>query len=336
MFTRLLVPLDGSERAERALPVAARIARASVAADPAPCLILLRAVTVPVTYGVMYEGQALQWRLIRDETELAQTYLGALARADALAGLAVETLVKVGNAATIILDAAEDRRGDLVVMTSHGRTGAARWLLGSVAEHVARQSAVPVLVLPQTGPAPTGPHPAAEQPLRMLVPLDGSPFAEAALAPAVALAQALSAPERAALHLGLVLLPFEADVTSMPEGLALEGARTYLSRVAAHLRDTYPKLTVGWSVVAKLDAAEALMRLAAGGEDAGGAGAPSRCDLIAMATHGRSGMVRWALGSITERVLHSAELPLLIVRPRLEAAREAPDEVGPFGWTVND
>jgi len=324
MFTRIVVPLDGSERAERALPVAARIARACTAADPAPRLVLLRAVTVPVTYGVMYEGQALQWRLIRDETELAQTYLGTLARSDALAGLAVDTQVKVGAAATIILDVAEDRGGDLVVMTSHGRTGAARWLLGSVAEHVARQSAVPVFMLPQHGPVPSGPHPDAEQPLRVLVPLDGSPLAEAALAPAVALAQALSAPEPAALHLGLVLLPFEADAASMPEGLALEGARSYLSRVAAHLRATSPKLTVGWSVVAKLDAAEALTRLAAGGEDAGGGGAPSRCDLIAMATHGRSGVARWALGSITERVLHSAQLPLLIVRPRLEAAGEAP------------
>jgi len=313
MFARILVPLDGSERAERALLVAARIAHAS-----GSHITLLQAIGFPLSMGAPLSVEIPPAVHAEQAISDATAYLRQLAGNPALSVLEVDSKVMVGPPASVILEVAERGHADLIVICSHGRTGAARWLLGSVAEHVARQSAVPVLVLPQHGPAPSGPHPDAEQPLRVLVPLDGSPLAEAALAPAVALAQALSAPAPAALHLGLVLLPFEADAASMPEGLALEGARTYLSRVAARLRTTYPQLTVGWSVVANLDAAEALTRVAAGGEDAGGGGAPSRCDLIAMATHGRAGVVRWALGSITERVLHSAQLPLLIVRPRLE------------------
>jgi nucleotide-binding universal stress UspA family protein len=287
-------------------------------------MTLLQAIGFPLSMGAPFSVEMPPAVRAEQAISDATAYLRQLAGNPVLSVLDVDSQVMVGPPASVILEVAERGHADLIVICSHGRTGAARWLLGSVAEHVARQSAAPVLVLPQHGPAPSGPHPDAEQPLRVLVPLDGSPLAEAALAPAVALAQALSAPEPAALHLGLVLLPFEADAASMPEGLALQGARTYLSRVAARLRATSPALAVGWSVVAKLDAAEALTRLAAGGEDAGGAGAPRRCDLIAMATHGRSGMVRWALGSITERVLHSAQLPLLIVRPRMEVARAAP------------
>lgn len=75
------------------------------------------------------------------------------------------------------------------------------------------------------------------------------------------------------------------------------------------------KLTFTWSIVVETDAAEALTRLAEDGKDAGGAGVFGGCDVIAMATHGRSGLTRLALGSITERVLHATRLPLLVVRP---------------------
>ncbi|MFI5274730.1 MAG: universal stress protein, partial [Ktedonobacterales bacterium] len=87
-----------------------------------------------------------------------------------------------------------------------------------------------------------------------------------------------------------------------------------------------PKLQVSWSVTSGLDVAQALLRVAETGEDVEGAGAASRCDVIAMATHGRSAIARWALGSITERVLHSTKLPLLIVRPAAVAERTIPAE----------
>jgi len=75
------------------------------------------------------------------------------------------------------------------------------------------------------------------------------------------------------------------------------------------------KLPVTWSVAVDTDVAEAIIRVAENGEDAEGAGVFGGCDLIAMATHGYSGMQRWAMGSITERVLSATKLPLLIIRP---------------------
>jgi len=87
------------------------------------------------------------------------------------------------------------------------------------------------------------------------------------------------------------------------------------------------KLTVTWSVAVDADAAHALMRVAENGEDAEGAGVFGGCDIIAMATHGRSGLQRWAMGSVTERVLGTTHLPLLIVRPQeTETRQELHDE----------
>jgi nucleotide-binding universal stress UspA family protein len=209
-------------------------------------------------------------------------------------------------------------------MCSHGRTGPSRWLLGSVAEHVARHSGAPVLVLQESGPIPAGLHPDPTQPMRMLVSLDGSKLAEAALEPACMLISALAGPDGAAVHLTVALTPLETDVRYMPEGLALEGARTYLADATDRVRTRYPHLLVTWSVSSGFDTAETLMHTAETGEDAAGAGAPSRCDLIAMATHGHTGLARWALGSITERVLHASTLPLLIVRPSVIVSGRQP------------
>lgn len=320
MYSHLLVPLDGSERAEHAVPVAERIARTSGSR-----VTLLQAMSLPLPIGAPYDTAALSAYSIEQGEAEAAAYLTRIAGWPLLSGLQVETVVKTGAPALAILDTAYEKGVDLIVLSSHGRTGATRWVLGSVAEHVARQSPVPVLVLREQGPALAHPHPDAERPLRLLVPLDSSPFAEAALAPAAELALGLAGAggpgigpryaERAAMHLTLVLPPYDMDRENLPDTLALDGARAYLRRTADRVRDSYPQIGVTWSVASGLDTADALLRVAETGEDTEGAGPASRCDVIAMATHGRSGIARWALGSITERVLHGTKLPLLIVRP---------------------
>jgi nucleotide-binding universal stress UspA family protein len=267
-------------------------------------------------------------------------YLTGICGSPLLSGLDVATQVATDTPAAAILATAQHAvpagqagQGDLLVLCSHGRSGFSRWMLGSVAEHVARQSTVPVLVLRESGPIPSGPHPDPEQPTRILVPLDGSTLAEAALDPAADTVLALAGPHGAALHLTVALSPLESDPEYMPEGLALVGARTYLARIADRLRSGYPQLTVTWSVAAGFDTADAVLRVAETGEDAAGAGPSSRCDLIAMATHGRMGVARWALGSITERVLHASTLPILIVRP-LAVAHPEQAPVGSVGLPV--
>jgi nucleotide-binding universal stress UspA family protein len=322
MFKRILVPLDGSVRAERALPVAARIARAS-----GGTVVLVRAVSLPA-------GLDPVPRLLLTESadEQAAHYLARIAQSSDLAGIEVETMAVFGRSASDILEVARTRNIDLIVLCSHGYTGFTRWRLGSVAEEVAHHAPVPVLVLREGGPVPAGLHPDAERPLRALIALDGSPLAEAALAPTAQLIATLAAPMPGAVHLVRVLRPpfarGEQD-TSIPVDKSTREAMLYqakqrLDGVADRFRtgdlaDLH--LSVTWSVAFAADVAGALIQMAENGEDAEGAGVFGGCDLIAMATHGRSDFTHWALGSVTERVLHTTKLPLFIVRPSKTAVK---------------
>jgi nucleotide-binding universal stress UspA family protein len=327
MFKRILVPLDGSARAERALPIAARIARATDGT-----VVLLRAVSLPadLTPYLMPEG-ALAQRATEEGLAEASRYLASVAQSDTLAGIKTETAVVDGLPAPSILAVVGTRNIELIVICSHGYTGFMRWMLGSVAEKVMHHAPVPVLMLSERGPIPAGQHPDAERPLRALIALDGSPLAEEALEPAAHLIAALAAPMRGAVHLVRVLRPPFAEgelgarlpVDKSTREAMLHQAKKYLDDIASRFRTgdlAELKLSVTWSVAFDADVAGTLIRIAENGEDAEGAGVFGRCDLIAMATHGRSGFARSILGSVTERVLHATKLPLFIVRPKAAVA----------------
>ena len=98
-----------------------------------------------------------------------------------------------------------------------------------------------------------------------------------------------------------------------PEPLVKRAREMRAGLVASALANL--NLPVTWSVAIETDVAAGIVSVAENGEDTAGVGVFGRCDVIAMATHGRGGMQRWALGSITERVLHATSLPLLVVRP---------------------
>ena len=197
MFKRILVPLDGSGRAERALPIAARLARASSGS-----IFLVRVVnTAPAHLPSAPARPNLVQTVGEADQTLAESYLTGVARSELLSGLSVQTHVPVGIVTSSILSIAADKYADIIVICSHGYTGVRRWwMMGSVAAKVARFADVPVLVLREGGPLPAERHP-GEQPLRVLVPLDGSDYAEAALVPAANLAAALAAPGKGAVHL---------------------------------------------------------------------------------------------------------------------------------------
>ncbi len=324
MFKRIVVPLDGSLRAERAIPVAARIARASGGS-----LVLLRVVSIATEpWPTMGSQLPMRQQTMDAEFTEAETYLSEVATRPKLDHVPTETVALSGSTPSTILDVAHSCQADLIVLCSHGYTGMTRWVLGSVAEKVARHADVPVLILREGGPLPAGPHPDAAHPLRALVALDGSAHAKAALEPAASLIAALAAPASGALHLLRVVPPVTAergaqdgDARSSSEQV-LHKAKRYLSATVEHLHEglTAPSvadldLVITWSVAMDTDVACSIIRLAENGEDAQGTGVFGGCDVIAMATHGYSGLQHWAMGSLTQRVLGATKLPLLVVRP---------------------
>jgi nucleotide-binding universal stress UspA family protein len=238
-----------------------------------------------------------------------------------LKGIKTSTEVLFGVPALCILAAAESRRADLIVICSHGRTGFTRWVLGSVAHQLVHQRAVPVLVLRESQSASLLSPSDAARPLCTLVPLDGSPLAESALVPAAYLTAALAFPGRGALLLAQIvkILPTTAQegVISELNEEARERARTYLATVEEHLQAKVKdlKLSLTSSVELESDVASALVKLAEYGGERKKSGEVRGCDLIAISTHGRGGLERWVMGSVTERILNTTKLPTLIVRP---------------------
>lgn len=330
MFQRILVPLDGSTRAEQALPVAARMARAVGGS-----VVLLRVVSVIVDGRPFYvHDTSFMQTVLSEELEKAKEYLVRVAHTEGFLGIKTETEATLGVVAQTILTYAQLHNIESIVMSSHGLTGFKRWALGSVAQKVVRHSPVPVLLLREGGPQPAALHSDATHTLRALVALDGSPLAEAVLEPAAHLVAALATPATGALHLTQVVKPptiqsehdFEQSDLDVGEQ-ALQEAVTYLSTLADNLGNGIAAelgLKVTWSTTVQDDVADALIRMAELGEDTRTLGVEG-CDLVAISTHGRGGSEHWMMGSIAERVLDGTKLPLFIVCP-VAGERDMPQQ----------
>jgi hypothetical protein len=170
-------------------------------------------------------------------------YLARIAASNDLAGIEVQTELHAGMPAEMILSVARSQHIDVIIMCSHGDTGFKRWALGSVAQKVARHSSIPVLVLREHAGVPTNLHPEGTRPVRVLVALDGSALAEAALTPAAYLSVALSAPGQGALHLAQILhLPTryeygQTDSLAKAKQQGTVDANAYLRTIEQRLRE---------------------------------------------------------------------------------------------------
>lgn len=236
MFQRILVPLDGSSRAERAIPVAAHLAQAT-----GRSITLLRVVTHPHD-AVAYLLQPPEKADAALEAQHAEAvgYLSRLSGSHELAGVETTMNVADSNPAQTILSAVQLQRMDSIVMCNHGTAGFMRWTLGSVAQKVVRHSTVPVLLL-REGEAlhalfqsQNSPHP-----LHVMVALDGSAFAETALLPATFLCSALSASADGEIKLTLVLTGVENEQQSRSEEIKSmkNSAEVYLEMVKQRHRE---------------------------------------------------------------------------------------------------
>lgn len=306
MIERMFVPLDGSPRSEEALAIAGRLARATGAS-----LLLMRVIT-PEQFHVHLHTDISEYMLEQARKmylEEAETYLKQVMASSRLQGVRASSKVVVGLPGDCIVRQAQEYDAQLIIMCSHGgeRAEGVRWLMGSVAQYVERQSAVPVLLVrderlftaSQKGEAPG-----------ILVALDGSPYAETTLVPAAELAQALAWPQPGRMHL---MYAVKVPSTTEAPGEAQEEAAAYLKARQERFQTGDLKqygLKVVSSIVTYRPGEPLWQKIVATScHDA-------QCDIIAMATHGREGLPRLRQGSVTEDVLQASSQPLLIVHPQ--------------------
>jgi nucleotide-binding universal stress UspA family protein len=292
MFQRILVPLDGSPLAERALPYVGVLARSTGAS-----VSLVHPAHMP--QGVVWDC-ALPSRSIAE----AEGYLAQVARTFDSTSLRVETSVPVGDPQEAVVDTLHHLRPDLVVLPLPLHAGLGRWV--GIAERVLADTAQPTLLVPTWGAA--GRRETHDEPVRIVVPLNGSATAEAALPFAAALARHLRGDIvllRVVSPLPLAV-PAERDARWNPERIACERicrAGEYLGRIAADLRRDGRRTTeivrTGWPSDAIADVAREY-----------------RAAFVLMATAGNPQGNRAHLGSVARGVLRHGDAPVLLVRAR--------------------
>jgi nucleotide-binding universal stress UspA family protein len=314
MFQRILVPLDGSLLAERALPVAAHMARATGAS-----LTLLRAFVGLEDLTWQVKGMPVNIsNVLERERKEATAYLQNIAASSSLQSLDVRLQAVQAHPAQAILSEAQTYGMDAIILSSHGEKGLRRWMMGSVSLKVVRHSHVPVLLLrPQDEETAILAQETTEQ-ICILVPLDGSALAEEALAPAIALCRALPAAKSGSLHLACVVPLFTTQALDIDQDEAVKAAQSYLTTVEQRLRqqEEATNLTITSTVILDLDVAHAIVTLAETVKGMEQSKDFTGCDLIAMSTHGRGDLAHRMMGSVTERVLDASRLPMLIVHPK--------------------
>ena len=300
-FRSILVPLDGSPLAEQTLPLAleiARLARSKVR------LLLVHPILPPPFYE---ESAELYVSIDLAVRKAGREYLrGLAARLREQSGQQISSVTLDGPTEPALSKYVHDIGADLVAMTTHGRGGVRGAWLGSVADRLVRRLEVPILVTrAREGAAPPAPPSIQE----ILVPLDGSTLAEAALAPAAALARLFEA-ELVLVQIvppltagSLLPVTFAAGYDMDTVAFQRKQAQDYLEGLSADLRERGARVRT--SVVVGHNVGEALINLAH----------PERIDLVAIATHGRSGVQRLMLGSVADKLIRAAGPPVLVVRP---------------------
>ena len=276
MIKRVLVPLDGSEESEKSLGIAERIATAQ-----GSTLALLR-VVAPFTWAETEAGPATDMypSLLDQAMKDAETNLAERAGDLRSRAIATEQFVVLGQPAAAIIDYETDHHPDLVVMATHGRSGIARFTMGSVTDRVVREGGAPVLVIRRSSSATADLKHA-------LVMLDGSGVAEQVL--------------------GLV---------ETLAGKPLE--RVTLFRVVANPEDRGPASTYLEGVAPRLAKAGLETRIVVDtGEPAHVVDrAAHDTDFVVLCTHGRGGIDRLRHGSVAEHVVRAVDKPVLLVRAR--------------------
>lgn len=296
MFEMILVPVDESELSCHAVPYAKSLLR------PTGRLILMRAAEGHTFPGG--DSAAGQVEAVHEAEEATSNLCQGLLNE----GTAAEWHVYYGPPGKAICEEAEIVEADLIVMSTHARSELGKMVLSSVAKKVVQKAPVPVLLVSpkchEPWPRAAGQH--------IVVPMERSQLSEAAIEPAIELGQALSA--------GLLLVGFlqsayagygQAIYPPFELNDELQALNGYLQEIVAKVRMRGLACSVAVDIA---EPAGAIVQTAN----------RQNVAAIVMATHGRSGLARLALGSVAAAVVHSASVPVLLVRPAATQAAEAP------------
>jgi nucleotide-binding universal stress UspA family protein len=290
----VLVPLDGSEESEASLPWATKLAQ-----ERGLTLTLARVVEYPKMSAGAYGDESMSVEtyemVLKIEEEAGNTYLSKIREQLAETGVQVETIMRDGTPFMTLLDLADEVSAAAIVIASHGRSGVKRMVLGSVAMQLVSHASTPVFLVRAT----TTEHRHEPSLNRLLVPLDGSGLSERALDVAREVAAAGST----------LVLTRIADTSAR----GVKTATEYLDRVAARLRAT--GLAVETQVIAGETKSSAVSRRLAEAASA------SNVDAIVMSTHGRGGVAGWFVGSVTDDLIKTIDLPVIVVSSRVLVAR---------------
>ncbi len=296
MFQHLVVPLDGSALAECVLPHSVAMARALGGR-----ITLLQVVEQAGPAGRPRAIDPLEWHYSEAE---AGAYLNAVAERLRLAGLPAGQLILQGDPAEQVIDHAHAENAELIVVSSHGRSGLSGWNVSSVVQKILARAYTSILLIPAYYPVTAGISDLRYQ--RLLVPLDGSPRAECVLPFVAALVAQYASQVLLAYIVHAPELPRRAPASREDTELAnalternrLEGNR-YLEELRSRL--PYPaeaRLRVEENVAATLQQ----MAL------------DEKVDLVLLSAHGYSGSTRWPYGSQTTSIIMYGNTPLLVVQ----------------------
>jgi nucleotide-binding universal stress UspA family protein len=297
MYTKILIPLDGSKTSEKVLPFAH---------------ILARRLNLPIELLEIVDISAMAAHIVADKARYFDFLIAEGERvsrehlkeiAANFPGSKVVCSVERGKPADVIIEKAALDPGTLIAMATHGRSGVNRWLLGSVAEKVLRGSSNPLfLVRANEGDAIEG----GAMIKSIVVPLDGSELAESVLPSVVEVAKTLDVEvvlcrayeiAQSAYYGREEFVPNYDDLLDQLK----ENAEVYLNKVVDSLKR------------AGLNKVSGIALAGSDAEQITDYSCKHPGAVVIMCTHGRSGVSRWVLGSVTEKVIRHSSDPVLVL-----------------------
>ncbi len=296
MFERILIPLDGSGLAEKALPYGEELGK--------------RLGSEIVLFHVREPGHEQQQNMHKIYLDgMAETLARKIREGAPNVKAKVTARIEVGDPHQNICNLVEKNDIGLIIMTASGGSGVKPAILGSVADHICRTMPTPVMLIrPQDTPPIEGKQQLIN---RIFLPLDGSDLSKLALPVAEELAAQLKIPITL-FQMAQMIIPYADDMSGTTfvdyASLDKELADLVNAQIIALEKELTAKgLSVTHNVTLGRDAAGDIIELSK----------KTGADLIIMSTHGRSGLGRWVLGSVAEKVLRHGELPLLMVNARV-------------------